>query len=505
MKINPPQDLLANLQNDWACQDYGRALSRVEDYWNLSPQDAQRCLLYATVLGHCSRFHEAKTRLDEMVQTVPRAQRLWALGSAGVACSDFLRFDWTADYMQLAAAENNPPVAVFQYWAEALERLNRMPEAAAVLAWGESHFPDHPGLILLEARLARRNGYGEQAEHLARRIIGMTHATADIQCQAQYELGNALDMQDRCGEAYAAFVAAKEMQRSQAAALEHMWRSRIRQMQTPENLPSAEDFGQWAELSSQIAKRHAFIVGCPRSGTTLLERMLGSHPQMVSSSESTIWHSQVWMPLLRAHVGVSGMHALLAGLTAEEIKNARQRYWRYIVQTVQGELGERWLLDKNPSIFPSLAGAVRLFPEARLLTTLRDPRDIVWSCFTQSLPVNPATAAFISLESTAEQVAAELEQWLALRERLATSWLEVRYEDLVREPEQQMRRVLSFLDLAWSPQVLEFHQRRDPVRSPTYADATRPVHQEAIGRWRRYAEWIQPLETKLGKVLDMPG
>ena len=80
------------------------------------------------------------------------------------------------------------------------------------------------------------------------------------------------------------------------------------------------------------------------------------------------------------------MRALLARMTPEQSEAARDCYWRNIVQTVDGELDGRLLLDKNPSIFPVLAGAVRLFPEARVLVALRDPRDIVWSCFTQPLP-----------------------------------------------------------------------------------------------------------------------
>ena len=495
-----PPALLAEIQKDWSLQEYGRALARMEEHWTLAPHDPQRCLTYATILGHCSRFQVARRLLDELVFAAAPERRLWALGSAGVACCDFQRFDWAAEYMQQAALESAPPAAVFHRWAEALERLNRLSEAAGVLAEGEARFPHHPGLVLLSARLARRNGALEQAERLARQVIGMPESSPDIRCQAGYELGHALDAQDRCAEAYAAFLAAKEIQRPLAQPFESAWRARTRQMRSPGNLPTAEEFRRWTE-PSVVSRRHAFLVGCPRSGTTLLERMLGSHPQLACSSESAVWHSQVWMPLLRAHPHVSGMRALLARMTPEQSEAARDSYWRNIVQTVDGELDGRLLLDKNPSIFPMLAGAVRLFPEARVLVALRDPRDIVWSCFTQPLPVNAGTAAFVRLESSAEQVGAELEQWFRLRSRLATPWLEVRYESLVRQAEPQIQRVLSFLDLPWSPAVLAFHQRRDPVRSPSYAAAAQPVHQGAVGRWRRYAALIEPLEVHLRTVI----
>ena len=496
-----PARLLADIQRDFALQEYGRALARMEEHWRAAPSDPPRQLHYATILGHCSRFGAARRLLDELVHAATPERRLWALGSAGVASCDFQRFDWTAEYMRQAAAEPQPPAMVFHRWVEALERLNRLPEAAAALFEGRSRFPDHADLSLLAARLARRSGAVEEAERTARAVIGMPDVSPDIRCQAGYELGHALDAQDRCDEAYAAFVAAKQIQRTHAEQFSTLWQARIRQLRSPENSPTAQEFRRWAEHPPAALHRHALLVGCPRSGTTLLERMLGSHPQLACSSESAVWHSDVWTPLLREHAGASSMRGLLAEVTPEQVEAARERYWRNIVQALDGEIGKRLLLDKNPSIFPALPGAARLFPQAHVLVALRDPRDVVWSCFTQPLPINAGTAAFVRLESTAEQVAAELEQWLRLRAVMATPWLEVRYETLVQQPELQLRRVLSFLGLPWSSDVLAFHERRDPIRSPTYAPASQPVHQRAVGRWRRYAELIAPLEPQLRTMI----
>ena len=428
-----PPALLSEIQRDWLVQDYGRALARMEEHWRAAPSDPVLSLHYATILGHCGRFREAGALLEELVSGAAPARRLWALGSAGVACCDFQRFDWAADYMSGAAAEPNPPAEVFYRWGESLERLNRLSEAALAVSEGRSRFHDHFGLLLLEARLARSSGHIEEAERLARDVVGMSGAPPDIRCQAGYELGHALDAQDRCGEAYTAFIAAKQIQQPHAQTFEHTWRARAQRLRAAEDLPTAEDFRHWTQEPPATSRRHAFLVGCPRSGTTLLERMLGSHPQLVTSSESTVWRSAAWMPLLREFVNVSAMSAVLREATPQQIATARERYWRDIAQTVDEEIENRLLLDKNPSIFPVLAGAVRLFADARLLVALRDPRDIVWSCFTQALPINAETAAFIRLESAAEQVAAELEQWLHLRSRLVTPWLEVHYESLVSQ------------------------------------------------------------------------
>lgn len=488
-----PPALLAQLQQDWSVQDYGRALARMEEHWRAAPRDPMLSLHYATILGHCSRDRDAKLLLDELVTSAAPGRRLWALGSAGVACVEFRRFDWAADFMREAAAEPNPPAEVFFRWSESLERLNRLPAAAQVVAEGQQRFPDHHGLALVAARLARRHGFIEEAERRARALIDTRAAPEQIRCDAGYELGHALDAQDRCAEAYEAFIAAKRLQQAHAATFEHAWRARVQHLLAPESLPAAEECRVWS--ASTPPRRHAFLVGCPRSGTTLLERMLGGHPEVVCSSESTVWRSAVWMPLLRSLGDAAGMRALLQRVSSEQTAEARSRYWRDIEQATGERIGERLLLDKNPSVFAVLAGAARVFPEARLLIALRDPRDIVWSCFTQALPVNLATAAFTRLESAAEQVAAEITHWLRLRPRLAAPWLEVSYEALVSEPAVQMRRALSFLGLPWSDGVLSFHERRDPVRSPTYAAVGQPVHDKSVGRWRRYAALFEPLKA----------
>ena len=168
--------------------------------------------------------------------------------------------------MRQAAAEPAPPAAVFHRWVEALERLNRLPEAAAALAEGQSRFPLHPGLALLAARLARRSGAIEQAARLAREVIAMPQASPDIQCQAGYELGHALDAQDRCAEAYAAFVAAKEIQRPQAAGVRGVWRGRMQQMRSAENLPRAREFRRWAEAAPATLQPPRLSGGLPALG-----------------------------------------------------------------------------------------------------------------------------------------------------------------------------------------------------------------------------------------------
>jgi hypothetical protein len=136
----------------------------------------------------------------------------------------------------------------------------------------------------------------------------------------------------------------------------------------------------------------------------------------------------------------------------------------------------------------------RAFPEMKVLFVLRDPRDVVLSCFMQRLPLNAVSVHYLTLEGTIRKYATVMYAWLMIRDMLQNPWTEVRYEATVTDLEGQARRVLAFLGLPWDPAVLDFHRRaqRKHVHSPTYEAVTRPAYTSSVGRWRNYAAHFEP-------------
>src|SRR5207302_1780207 len=159
----------------------------------------------------------------------------------------------------------------------------------------------------------------------------------------------------------------------------------------------------------------------------------------------------------------------------------------------------RVLLDKNPSPTASLHLWLRVFPELKVIIALRDPRDVVLSCFFQNLMLTPTNANFLTLERTAKHYADLMDVWLRLRELGGFDWLESRYEAVVADPATEGRRVTEFLGLTWHENQAHHHQVAGQkfVFSPTYTAATQPVHQRAVGRWRNYEQALAPLQSRL--------
>ncbi len=160
-------------------------------------------------------------------------------------------------------------------------------------------------------------------------------------------------------------------------------------------------------------------------------------------------------------------------------------------------------MDKNPSPTARLPIWLRVFPELRVLIALRDPRDVVLSCYFQNIPLNPVNVNFLSLERVCRHYADLMDIWLAAREWEGFAWLETRYEVLVANLEAEGRRVTEFLGLNWHEAQARFHEKslHKQLYSPTYQDVTRPVYARSVARWRLYEKHLAPVLPALEPYL----
>jgi len=168
---------------------------------------------------------------------------------------------------------------------------------------------------------------------------------------------------------------------------------------------------------------------------------------------------------------------------------------------------EHLLLEKNPSLTSALPMWLRVFPDLRVIIALRDPRDVVISCYFQNLPLNVANANFISLERIAKHYASLMDVWKAVREWEGFAWMETRYEDTVADLEKEGRRITEFLGFAWDDGQKRFyeHSRKKRLYSPTYHDVTRPISARPVGRWRAYEKHLEPILPVLEPYCRMFG
>lgn len=173
----------------------------------------------------------------------------------------------------------------------------------------------------------------------------------------------------------------------------------------------------------------------------------------------------------------------------------RRRYLEDLRGEVKIRDGEKLLLDKNPSPTAFLPVWLRVFPELRVLIALRDPRDVVISCYFQNIPLTIINSNWLSLERVAKNYADLMSIWLEVREWEEFEWTETRYEDIVTDVEKEGRRVTEFLGLAWHEEQARFYEKSatKKLNSPTYHDVTQPVYGRAVGRWHAYEKYLEPV------------
>lgn len=362
----------------------------------------------------------------------------------------------------------------------------------------------------LLAIIDRRSGQTEAAESRWKDIVNGKQASRGVIADSCYQLANLYDKAGRYDEAFDALLRAKKIFTGAAAPhLDDAWTIARTAGKTIATI-TAEQCARWADESSQLTAFSgglALLTSHPRSGTTLLEQVLDSHPGAISADELQIMSDMVYQGLGRTAPQDESVPNVLDRTPPEELNRLRQIYWISMEGALREPVGGRVLIDKNPELTMLLPLVARVFPEMKVLFALRDPRDVVISCFSQQLPLNPVSVHYLTLEGTVKKYVKVMQAWQKLRDILRNPWLEVRYEDLVSDLEGQARRVLDFLGLGWDDRVLDYHRRAQTkhVHSPTYEAVTKPVYKSSVARWRNYAGQLEPFLEMLQPYVDAFG
>jgi len=287
--------------------------------------------------------------------------------------------------------------------AEALFDLRRRDEAADAIRSARALEPENQFARLIEAKLARASGEPEAARALLEPLLAETAEPA-IAIDGAYELGHSFDALGQPGDAFQWFATGNDrVARSpQTKTIDRTaLPNRIAAMAA---MPPAET----NDGSTGDRPPPHFVVGFPRSGTTLVEAILASHPAFVTSNEA---------PLISRRIrGFDRDYPqVLQTLGAPELAELRAAYWRDAEATLPGLTPDRRLIDKQPWNLVEIPFIARLFPGARIVTVLRDPRDVCLSCFQQYFALNAGNVHFLTLGGAAAIYAQTMGLWQTLR------------------------------------------------------------------------------------------
>ena len=473
-------------------KNFGQALPRYEELARQCPQEAVVWLEYGNAASGLRRRSLADQAWQKALDLAPRnAELIGLIGHQyqGLRNAERAR----ACFVRAAAAEPravNPRISL----AVLLEQQHRLEEARAAVDQCLAIDSRDDQARYFSALLDRRENRLEASERKLRDLIASAPKHPYVRYACRYELAQILDRTDRFDEAMQQLDEAKKIVRAltdtelllkgydQAAASARRFTAGL----AKDVLRQWEQF--FPERKREAIPPLAFLGGHPRSGTTLLEQVLDAHPAVAALDE----------PPAFVNVLEPEFHK------SKELSSARVNALRRLyVQALLDEAGAagagKMLVDKNPSPTARLPLWLRVFPELKVLIALRDPRDVVLSCYFQNIPLNATNVNFLSFERLARHYADLMDIWLAVREWDGLAWLETRYEDMVTGLEAEGRRVTAFLGLEWHEQQARFYEqsRKKQLYSPTYQDVTRPVYARSVGRWRAYEKYLAPISPAL--------
>jgi tetratricopeptide (TPR) repeat protein len=234
--------------------------------------------------------------------------------------------------------------------------------------------------------------------------------------------------------------------------------------------------------------RPVFVVGLPRTGTTLTEQILASHAEIHGAGELQFVSAAFKSLPERVGDPTADPFDILDRLTPEATREAGRGYIERL--DALSPPGATRVVDKQPDNVNHLGLIALLWPGSRVIMCHRDLRDVAVSCWQVGYTTNPWINEWENIARRFADHQRVLEHWRRTR---PLEWLDVSYEDLVLDPDGQARRMIGYLGLEWDPACLRFHENRRVVRTPSLAQVRQPLYTHSVGRWRNYEPFIQPL------------
>tara|TARA_Y100000590_G_C15719157_1_gene1012915 strand:- start:984 stop:2600 length:1617 start_codon:yes stop_codon:yes gene_type:complete len=253
---------------------------------------------------------------------------------------------------------------------------------------------------------------------------------------------------------------------------------------------------EWPIIKSKDQNENPiFLIGFPRSGTTLLDNILTSHPSIQTIEEKPIVGNFV------KSLGekINNNFENLKNINENNIELFRKIYFDNREKYISNKNNSKIYIDKMPLNIIHVAEIVRVFPNAKFVLSLRHPCDCVFSCFMQSFKLNDAMSNFLDLEDAANLYNEVMTLWKQYINIFSVKYHIIKYEDLVLDFEKSAQKILKFLELSWSDNLFDFNKtvkNKGLISTPSYDQVNKPIYSRSIGRWKKY-------EKKISKIIPI--
>ncbi|MEX2490088.1 MAG: sulfotransferase [Pseudomonadales bacterium] len=489
-------------------QRYDDAMISFRSAIDNNPQFAPAWFNLGIIYEHRRQWHLAADHYEEAIQLDP--QHVEALTASGTAAWELGAYDRVAESYRQALAIKSDHIPAWRNLLNFLEQSNQAEALRSTLGKARHAIGEHVVVRLYEGHLADMDGDHARARSMLEALDVDTSDAASTHDERR-RVARLTRLCDRLHDVEATMHYATLANRLSQTLSEQMGIHKdayLEYLDYRQHYFTPENVAGWSTAPSrnQAAKKPApvFIIGFPRSGTTLLDTILRSHPAIEVAEEVNAVPGVIDELAILSHDHLN----YLARLPEDDLERFRALYFDILLQQVQHSDSNARLIDRfaNNIIY---AGEIhRLFPDAKFIVLLRHPADCVLSCFMQLFYESPMNANFYTLEDAANLYNRVFTLWHQYEQLLDLDVLYVKYEDLINDVEQVGRSILDFIDMPWHPNLLHHEktaQDRTVIRTASYNQVTRPLYTDARNRWMRYQKYMEPVMPVLGAWIKRYG
>lgn len=428
-----------------------------------------------------------------------------ALSEQLQSCNDYVG---SIKLLQHAIQLTKTNPRAFQLLAQAYSRLNKNDLALAAAGLALKLAPANPALNIFMASLEARSAGCDIAKQRLEKVLSDTNVLTEEEAyRAHKELALVLDKLEDFpnvfGHLHAAEMLCKrlpDMQNQDAGYV-------LELLKTYQAGFDKELLKKW-QAADFARERQApvFLVGFLRSGTTMVQEVLATHPGVFVADE-TEFIAATRGELQRIGQYNGSVTEQLKLMDREEVCHLRRYYWHKVEQRY-GDLSKHKLFVDKTTLNTIDIGLINsIFPDAKVLFVLRDPRDVCLSCSMQTMSPSVVSVHLSSWQSTQNFYLRVMNLWRCLKPDLTVEYLEFRYEDTVIQFEETFRKVFAFLELPWNPAVKDFHKQASAklIASPSFHQVCTPLYRNSVARWRNYADMFSDLTPEFLDVIKAFG
>jgi tetratricopeptide (TPR) repeat protein len=445
---------------------------------------------YAQTLVLRHKYPQAREQIRHLLELDPANVDYRAL-AATIAVGLGESEEAIALYRQLLA--DMPNNADVHLWiAHALKTVGRVPEAIQAYRGAATSRPNFGDAYWSLANLKLYRFGDDEIERMRAEVASPSTNPVD-RYHLCFALGKALEDRDEIAGSWHYYERGNALKRSEST-----YRPEIVETNTRKQIEvcTREFFTSRAGWGDPRPDP-IFIVGLPRSGSTLLEQILASHSQVEGTQElSDIPRIVLELQGRDPNLNDPRYPAVLTEMTQADFRRLGQRY---VADTQVYRSDKRFFIDKMPNNFRHVGLIHLMLPNARIIDARREPMSC---CFSNLKQLFAQGQEFTySVDDIARYYRTYLSLMRHWHDSLPGRILPMQYEDVVDDLEGCVRRMLDYCGLEFEAQCIEFHKTKRSVRTPSSEQVRQPIFREGIGQWKKYAHWLGPLEDKLGDAL----